>query len=45
MSIYTFRIRAPVGLESTVVKELKKLKVSDNIVKVPGRKIIEVKGD
>jgi 23S rRNA G2445 N2-methylase RlmL len=32
-------------LEKTLVKELKKLNVSDNIKKISGRKIIEVKGD
>lgn len=45
MSIFNYRIRAPKGLENTLVKELKQLKVSNNIMKVPGRKIIEVKGD
>ena len=44
MSIYTYRIRAPPGLEKTLVKELKSLNVP-NVEKISGRKIIEVKGN
>ena len=50
MSQYTFRVRAAKGLESTLIKDLKwQLKLNKKeadamIVKIPGRKTIEVRG-
>ena len=46
-SIYTYRLRAPKGLDNTLIKELKSLgldKKHSNIRKIPGRKAIEVSG-
>jgi 23S rRNA G2445 N2-methylase RlmL len=34
---FTYRVRAPKGLESTLIRELKQLNVSKNIKKVKGR--------
>lgn len=43
---YTFRLRPPPGLERTLIKELKTLRIPDMSPprKIPGRKIIEVTG-
>jgi hypothetical protein len=47
-STFTYRLRAPPGLDSTLVKELKTLSLKGinkgSIVKIPGRKAVEVKG-
>ena len=52
MSTYVYRIRAPKGLENTLIKDLKwQMKLSRKemgmqLRKIPGRKgIIEVRGD
>lgn len=45
-SVFTLRLRPPVGLEKILIKELKSLNLTKSEpVKVSGRKIIEVKGD
>ena len=48
MSIYTYRLRAPKGLDNTLIKELKMLRIGDkngkNIRKIQGRKAVEVTG-
>lgn len=46
-SRYTYRLRAPKGLDDTLIKELTQLlgdRVS-NLRKIPGRKAVEVQGD
>jgi hypothetical protein len=51
-TIFHYRLRAPKGLEKTLIKELKgilphgktQLEI-DSIHKLPGRKIIEVNGN
>lgn len=46
-SKFTFRLRAPKGLDNTLIKELKNLGLEakeNNIRKIPGRKAIEIKG-
>jgi len=47
MSVYTYRLRAAKGLDSTLIKELKwYLGLKNSQVKlIPGRKTVEVKGD
>ena len=47
VSTYTFRLRAPPGLDATLIKELKSLKVGNvaSIRKVPSRKAVEIQGD
>lgn len=47
MSVYTYRLRAAKGLDTTLIKELKyHLGLSkDQIRLIPGRKTIEVRGD
>jgi hypothetical protein len=48
MSRYIYRLRAPKGLDNTLIKELRQLDLSrstiDSIQKIPGRKAIEVQG-
>jgi hypothetical protein len=47
-SKYIFRLRAPKGLDNTLIKELKQLGLDQkgaNIRKIPGRKAVEVHGD
>ena len=47
MSIYTYRLRAPKGLDSTLIKELNQIGLGgkgSNIRQIPGRKAIEVHG-
>jgi hypothetical protein len=47
--MFTFRLRAPKGLDTTLVKELRNLKIDGcnqaSIRKVPGRKAVEVQGE
>lgn len=44
-TIFTYRIRPPIGLEKTLIKELKSLNLSNSTPrKLNGRKIIEVTG-
>ena len=44
-TIFTYRLRPPVGLEKTLIKELKTLALTNsNPRKLTGRKIIEVQG-
>jgi 23S rRNA G2445 N2-methylase RlmL len=44
-TVFTYRIRPPVGLEKTLIKELKSLNLTSSPPeKIKGRKIIEVKG-
>jgi len=44
-SIFTFRLRPPIGLEKVLIKELKSLNlVNTQPRKLSGRKIIEVNG-
>ncbi len=47
MSVFTYRLRAAKGLDSTLIKELKwYLGLNNSQVKlIPGRKTVEVKGD
>ena len=50
MSTFVLRIRSPVGLEQTLMKELRWQlgligREQNAIYKVPGRKIIEMRGD
>ena len=51
MSQYVYRLRAPKGLENTLVKDLKwQMKLSkkeaESLIQIiPGRKTIEVRGD
>ena len=40
---FTYRLRPPIGLEHTLVKEIKLLGF-DNARKIPGRKTVEVIG-
>lgn len=46
MSRYTFRLRAPKGLESTLIKEVSSLGLGpeSKAKRIPGRKAIEVTG-
>ena len=44
-SQYTYRLRAPKGLDNTLIKELKLLGLdhkNSNIRKIPGRKAVEI---
>lgn len=43
-SVYTFRLRPPLGLESVLLKELKSLNIKAKANKIPGRRIIEIQG-
>jgi len=46
-SIYTYRLRAPKGLDNTLIKELKNLGLDtklNHVRKIPGRKAVEVTG-
>ena len=51
MSTFVYRIRSPPGLENTLIKDLKwqlalrGKQQSAAIYKVPGRKILEIRGD
>lgn len=46
MSNYTYRLRSPKGLDTTLLKELKFLGIKESQMrKIPGRKAIEVKGE
>jgi hypothetical protein len=49
MSKYTYRLRAPRGLDNTLIKELQEIlgvRVGrDAVRKIPGRKAVEVRGD
>ena len=51
MSTYVYRIRAPKGLDNTLIKDLKwqmnltRKEAELSIKKIPGRKAIEVRGD
>ena len=48
---FALRLRAPPGLEETLIKDLrwhlgfKAKKHEDKVYRVPGRKIVEVRGD
>lgn len=44
-TIFTYRLRPPIGLEKTLIKELISLGIGGKPRKVPGRKIIEIQGD
>ena len=46
-SKYTYRLRAPKGLDDTLIKELQQIlgERASNIHKIPGRKAVEVHGD
>ena len=37
-------MRAPKGLDSTLIKELKMIGVDKSVRKIPGRKAVEVRG-
>ena len=49
-SVYTFRLRAPRGLDNTLIKELKQhgfdnqIGSLESIKKIPGRKAVEIRG-
>lgn len=43
-TIFTYRLRPPIGLEKTLMKELYTLNLGTKPRKLTGRKIIEIQG-
>ena len=43
-SQYVYRLRAPKGLDATLIRELKSLGIQNGLRKIPGRKAVEVRG-